>query len=97
VAQKVLLFIELITLTAKQLQQARLSWHVSCPSGIEFRSKCFSAFVVQLSGWPPPALQDSINTEQTHTDIHALRGIRTHDPSVSAGGHCARRFTSYFI
>jgi hypothetical protein len=29
--------------------------------------------------------QDSINTEQTHTDIHASSGIRTHDPSVSAG------------
>jgi hypothetical protein len=29
--------------------------------------------------------QDSTNTELTHTDINASRGIRTHDPSVSAG------------
>jgi hypothetical protein len=28
--------------------------------------------------------QDSINTEQTYSDIHVLSGIRTHDPSVSA-------------
>jgi hypothetical protein len=39
------------------------------------------------------------NTEYTHTDIHTLGGIRTHDPSVRAGenssclrlsGHCDR-------
>jgi hypothetical protein len=41
--------------------------------------------------------QDSTNTEQTHTDIHASSGIRLHDPNGSAGedssrlrpcGHC---------
>jgi hypothetical protein len=34
--------------------------------------------------------QSNTNTEQTHEDIHASRGIRTHDPSVSAGkgGSC---------
>jgi hypothetical protein len=26
--------------------------------------------------------QDSRNTEYAHTDIHALSGIRTHDPSL---------------
>jgi hypothetical protein len=30
----------------------------------------------------PLATQDSTNTEKTHTDIHALSGIRTNDPSV---------------
>jgi hypothetical protein len=29
--------------------------------------------------------QDNTNTEYTHTDIHALSGIRTDDPSVWAG------------
>jgi hypothetical protein len=28
--------------------------------------------------------QDNTNTEQMHTNINALRGIRTHDPSVRA-------------
>jgi hypothetical protein len=28
--------------------------------------------------------QNSTNTNQTHTDIHASNGIRTHDPSVRA-------------
>jgi hypothetical protein len=28
--------------------------------------------------------QNNTNTEQTHTDIHASSGIRTHDPSVRA-------------
>jgi hypothetical protein len=41
--------------------------------------------------------RNNINTEQTHTYIHALNGIRTHDPSVRASedssclrprGHC---------
>jgi hypothetical protein len=44
--------------------------------------------------------QNNINTEQTHTDIHALSGIRAHDPSVGASedssclrhrGHCGRQ------
>jgi hypothetical protein len=30
----------------------------------------------------PTYTQDSKNTEQIHTDIHASSGIRTHDPSV---------------
>jgi hypothetical protein len=36
--------------------------------------------------------QNNTNIEQTHTDIHALIGIRTHDPSVQAGedGSCLR-------
>jgi hypothetical protein len=43
--------------------------------------------------------QNNANTEYTHTDIHSLNGIRTHDPSVRAGedgsflrplGHCDR-------
>jgi hypothetical protein len=29
--------------------------------------------------------QNNTNTEWMHTDIHALSGIRTHDPSVKAG------------
>jgi hypothetical protein len=46
-------------------------------------------------------IQDSTNTEQTHTDIHTLSGIRNHDPSVWAGkdisclrsrGHCDRHW-----
>jgi hypothetical protein len=32
-------------------------------------------------------IQDNINAEQTHTDIHAMSGIRTHDPNVLAGEH----------
>jgi hypothetical protein len=38
-------------------------------------------------------LQNNTNTEQTHTDIHASSGIRTHDPSVreSEDGSCRRR------
>jgi hypothetical protein len=46
VTQKVLLFIESIPQNAKQLQHARLSWHVRCPSGIQFPSKCYPAFSV---------------------------------------------------
>jgi hypothetical protein len=43
--------------------------------------------------------QNNTNIEQTHTDIHALSEIRTHDPSVRASedsscprprGHCDR-------
>jgi hypothetical protein len=43
--------------------------------------------------------QDSTNTEQTHTDIHASNEILSHDPSVRANedisclrsrGHCDR-------
>jgi hypothetical protein len=43
--------------------------------------------------------QNNTNTEKTHTDIHALSGIRTHYPSVRASeessclrrrGHCHR-------
>jgi hypothetical protein len=33
----------------------------------------------------PLPIQDSTNTEETRTDIYASSGIRTHDPSVSAG------------
>jgi hypothetical protein len=29
--------------------------------------------------------QNKTNMEETHTDIHALSGIRTHDPTVRAG------------
>jgi serine/threonine protein kinase len=36
VIQKVLLPIESVLQNAKQLQHARLSWHVRCPSGIQF-------------------------------------------------------------
>jgi hypothetical protein len=36
--------------------------------------------------------QDNTNTDSTHTNIHALSEIRTHDPSVQAGedGLCLR-------
>jgi hypothetical protein len=43
--------------------------------------------------------QSNTNTEERHTDTHALSGIRTHDPSVRAAedgschrprGHCVR-------
>jgi hypothetical protein len=36
--------------------------------------------------------QNNTNTEWTHTDIHALSGIRTHDPSIRAieDGSCLR-------
>jgi hypothetical protein len=40
VPQKVLLLIESILQNVKQLQHALLSWHVRCPSGIQFPSKC---------------------------------------------------------
>jgi hypothetical protein len=46
VTQKVLLSIEPILPNAKQLQKARLSWHVRCPSGIQFPFKCSPAFAV---------------------------------------------------
>jgi hypothetical protein len=57
----------------------------------------------QLVARPLPT-QDSTNTEETHTDIHASSGIRNHDPSVLAGedssclrprGHCDRRTGMY--
>jgi hypothetical protein len=40
----------------------------------------------------PLPTQDNTNTEETHTDIDALSGIRTHDPSVRAseGSSCFR-------
>jgi hypothetical protein len=50
----------------------------------------------------------STNTKQTQTDIHTLRWVRTHDPSVRVGedisyprprGHCDYyffKFSSYF-
>jgi hypothetical protein len=40
--------------------------------------------------------QDGTNTEQTHTDIHASSGVRTHDPSVRGGKviHAADRAAS---
>jgi hypothetical protein len=44
--QKVLLLIESILQKAKKLQHERLSFHVRCPSGIQFPSKCSPAFAV---------------------------------------------------
>jgi hypothetical protein len=38
----------------------------------------------------PLHTQDNTNTELTQTDIHALSGIRTHDPSVRAGEDSSR-------
>jgi hypothetical protein len=46
VTQNVLLLIESILQNVKKLQHARLSWHVICPSGIQFPSKCSPAFAV---------------------------------------------------
>jgi hypothetical protein len=43
VTQKVLLHLESILQNAKQLQHARLSWHVKCPRGIQFPSNCSSS------------------------------------------------------
>jgi hypothetical protein len=58
----------------------------------------------------PIPIQHNTNTEQTHTYIHVLSGIRTHEPSVRAGedilclrphGHCGRlnptRYSLYCI
>jgi hypothetical protein len=56
----------------------------------------------------PLPTQDNTNTEETRTDINALGGIRTHDPSVSTGEgisclrpsrHCDRQYliSSYYI
>jgi hypothetical protein len=48
----------------------------------------------------PLPTQDNTDTEETRTDIHASSGIRSHEPSVSAGeeisclrprDHCDRR------
>jgi hypothetical protein len=45
--------------------------------------------------------QDNTNTEKMQTDIHALSGIRTHDPSAQASkdssclglhGHCDKLY-----
>jgi hypothetical protein len=47
VTQKVLFVIETILQNAKQLQHARLSWYVRCPSGIEFPFKYSPAFAVK--------------------------------------------------
>jgi hypothetical protein len=46
VTQKVLLLIESILQNAKQLQHTCISWHVRCPSGIQFTSKCSPAFAM---------------------------------------------------
>jgi hypothetical protein len=46
ITQKVLLCIEYILQNVKALQHARLSWHVRCPSGIQFPSKYSLAFAV---------------------------------------------------
>jgi hypothetical protein len=46
VTQKVLIPLESILQNAKQLQHMRLSWHVRCPSGIQFPCKCSPAFAV---------------------------------------------------
>jgi hypothetical protein len=48
VTQKVLLlvFSESMLQNSKELQHARLSWHVRCPSGIQFPSKRTAAFAV---------------------------------------------------
>jgi hypothetical protein len=44
--QNVVLFIETMQQIAKQLQYTRPSFHVTCPSDIQFPSKCSPAFVV---------------------------------------------------
>jgi hypothetical protein len=41
--QRVLLLIESIVQNVKPLQHARLSWHVICPSSIQFPSQVFSS------------------------------------------------------
>jgi hypothetical protein len=50
--------------------------------------------------------QDSINREETHTDIHVSSRIRAHDPSVRASGdgsclrprgHCDRPLNSPLV
>jgi hypothetical protein len=46
VTQKVLISLESILQNAKQLQHACLSWHIRCPSGIQFSCKCSPAFAV---------------------------------------------------
>jgi hypothetical protein len=46
VTQKILLPIESILQNAKQIQHAHISWHVRCPSGIQFPTKCSPAFAV---------------------------------------------------
>jgi hypothetical protein len=44
--QKILLLMESMLQNAKQLQHARLSWRVRCPSGVQFPSQCSPAFAV---------------------------------------------------
>jgi hypothetical protein len=41
----------------------------------------------------PLPTQDNTNTEHTQTNIHALSGVRTHDPSIRAGENssCLRK------
>jgi hypothetical protein len=39
VTQKFLVPLESVLQNAKQVQHARLSWHVRCPSGIQFPSQ----------------------------------------------------------
>jgi hypothetical protein len=46
VTQLISLCIEPILQNATQLQHARLSWHVRCPSDDQFPSKCSPAFAV---------------------------------------------------
>jgi hypothetical protein len=55
---------------------------------------------------PATYTQDSTNTEQKHTDIHALSGIRTHNPSFRTSevssclrlrGHCDRQLYQYTL
>jgi hypothetical protein len=56
---------------------------------LQFRNLFFTQTVGLLGRGISPSHgrylpQDNINTEQTHTDIYVLSGIRTHDPSVRA-------------
>jgi hypothetical protein len=46
VIKVVLLLIESVLQKAEKLQNARLSWHIRCPSDIPFPSKCSPAFAV---------------------------------------------------
>jgi invasion protein IalB len=43
VTQKVILAVDSMLQNVKQLQHERLSWHVRCPSSIQFVSKCSSS------------------------------------------------------
>jgi hypothetical protein len=46
VTQKALLFIDSMLQNAKQLQYARISWHVRYPSGIQFPCNCSPALAM---------------------------------------------------